>query len=152
MDATRSGKAREYAVKRLYLVTSPGAKNAIIHRINPDLPESVRQRATSAPLVRRNTESECASAPIDGAHTQHTHSDAVSDPADDSQEAEPAEPKSPPVDLTDNSHAPPPNPVLADGAVQLDLVSGLGSDAGKGSRSSRPHQQAAEGRCLCRLW
>jgi hypothetical protein len=124
-------KAREYAVKRLYLVTSPGAKNAIIHRINPDRPESVRQRATSAPLVRRNTESECASAPIDGAHTQHTHSDAVSDPADDSQEAEPAEPKSPPVDLTDNSHAPPPNPVLADGAVQLDLVSDLESDAVK---------------------
>jgi hypothetical protein len=103
-------KAREYAVKRLYLVTSPGAKNAIIHRINPDLPESVRQCATSAPLVRRNTESVCASAPIGGAHTQHTHSDAVSDP---------------PVDLTDNGHAPPPNPVLADGAVQLDLISDL---------------------------
>jgi hypothetical protein len=119
-------KAREYAVKRLYLVTSPGAKNAIIHRINPDLPESVRQCATSAPLVRRNTESECASAPIDGAHTQHTHSDAVSDP---------------PVDLTDNGHTPPPNPVLADGGVQLGLVSDLESDAVKEAAPVAPTNQ-----------
>ena len=30
---------RKYAVKRLYLVTSPGERNATIHKINPDLPE-----------------------------------------------------------------------------------------------------------------
>jgi hypothetical protein len=95
-------KAREYAVKRLYLVTSPGAKNAIIHRINPDLPEPVRQCATSAPLVRRNTESVCASAPIGGAHTQHTGSDAVCDPTDDSQPTPVGSSESPPVDLTDS--------------------------------------------------
>jgi hypothetical protein len=36
-----------------------------------------------------------------------------------------------PVDQENNGDAPPPNPVLADGAVQLDLVSDLESDATK---------------------
>jgi hypothetical protein len=42
-------------------------------------------------------------------------------------EADPAAP----VDLVSNDHAPPPNPVLTDGAVQLDLISDLEPDAVK---------------------
>jgi hypothetical protein len=118
-------KVIAYAVGRLYLVTSPGAKNAVIHRINPDLPESVRQFATSSPLVRRETESVCASAPIDGAHTQHTGQLRVSAP----DGAQPEVGLAAPVDQENSGDTPPPRPVLADGAVQLDLVSDLESDA-----------------------
>jgi hypothetical protein len=53
-----------------------------------------------------------------------------------------------PVDLTNNSHAPPPNPVLADGAVQLDLVSDLESDAVKEvAPAARTNKRQKVGTC-----
>jgi hypothetical protein len=59
-----SRKAREHAVKHKLVITSPGEKRAIIHKVNPDPPASAPVRS-GAPLVRRNTESECASALIE---------------------------------------------------------------------------------------
>ena len=47
---------------------------------------SVRQCATSAPPVRRNTESECASAPYRGTGTHTHHLGAVSAPVSHSEE------------------------------------------------------------------
>jgi hypothetical protein len=53
-----------------------------------------------------------------------------------------------PLDHTDNGDAPPPNPVLADGAVQLDLISDLESDAVKGvAPVARTNKRQKVGTC-----
>ena len=68
-----------YAVKKNLVLTSPGEKRAILHRINPNPPVSVPV-SRSVPAVSRNTESECPSVPIGTGTQTHTQKTASAPP------------------------------------------------------------------------
>jgi hypothetical protein len=72
-NATRAAVKQAIAQQIVHRV--PGERGAYVHRINPFPPLSAPVRH-SAPPVRRNTESECASAPIE-AHGAHTHEEEL---------------------------------------------------------------------------